>query len=348
MKLIECVPNFSEGRDKKKIKAIASEIENIKGIKLLDIHSGKTTNRTVITFIGESEKIKEAAFNVIKKAIEVIDMRFHKGVHPRIGAVDVCPFIPLKNVTMHECVQIAREVGRRVGEELELPVYLYGEASMFSERKNLENIRKGEYEGLQKKLKDPKWTPDFGPAKFNPKSGAVIIGARDFLIAYNINLDTTEKKIAHQIALIIRESGRYKRDEKGRILRNEKNEPIRIPGKLKYVKAIGWYIDEYKRAQVSINLINYKKTPLHIVFEEVKKEAKRFGVEVTGSEIIGLVPKDAILAAGRFYMAQQGRKTDNEKLIIQTAIKHLGLNDTLPFVPEKKIIEYQLLILDKI
>ena len=343
MKLVECVPNFSEGRDEKKIKAIASEVESIKGVRILDIHSGRTTNRTVITFIGELEKVKEAAFKAIKKAIRVIDMRFHKGVHPRIGAVDVCPFVPLKNTTMEECVQIARELGKKIGEELELPVYLYAEAAIFPERRNLENIRRGEYEGLQQKLNDPKWSPDFGPAKFDPKSGAIIIGARDFLIAYNINLDTTDKKIAHEIALNIRESGRYKRNEKGRILRNEKNEPIRIPGKLKYVKAIGWYIDEYKKAQVSINLINYKKTPLHVIFEEVKKEAKEFGVKVTGSEIIGLVPKDAILTAGRFYMTQQGKESNDERQMIQTAIEYLGLNDTLPFIPEKKIIELSLI-----
>jgi|GEM_PF-1533692 glutamate formiminotransferase/formiminotetrahydrofolate cyclodeaminase len=344
MKLIECVPNFSEGRDKRKIKTIASEIENTPGVKLLDIHSGKTTNRTVITFIGNPKSVKEAAFKAIRKALELIDMRFHKGIHPRIGAVDVCPFIPLTEATIEECIQIARDLGKKVGQELEIPVYLYEKAAIYEERKDLENIRRGEYEGLQQKLKDPQWAPDFGPSKFNPRGGAIIIGARDFLIAYNVNLNTEKKEIAHKIALNIRESGRYKRNRKGKILRNEKNKPIRLPGKLKFVKAIGWYINEYKKAQVSVNLINYKQTPLHIVFEEIKKEAKDLGIEVTGSEIIGLVPKEAILAAGKFYLSQKGKviNINDERLIIQTAIEYLGLNDTLPFIPEKKIIEYQL------
>ncbi|MCP2520828.1 glutamate formimidoyltransferase [Candidatus Aminicenantes bacterium AC-708-M15] len=340
MKLVECVPNISEGRDKRKIKVIVSEIENIPGVKLLDIHTSKSANRTVLTFAGGLEEIKEAAFNCIRKALELIDMRFHKGVHPRIGAVDVCPFVPLGETTMDECIRIARELGKRVGEELKIPVYLYEYAANFLYRKNLENIRKGEYEGLEEKLKDPFWAPDFGPALFNPKSGAIIIGARNILIAYNINLNTKRKEIAHEIALSIRESGGYRRDEKGRILRNAKNEPIRIPGKLKYVKAIGWYIEEYDRAQVSVNLIDYRKTPLHVVFEEVKKEAEKFRIEVTGSEIIGLVPKEAIINAGKFYLSRNKKKINDEKLIIQTAIRHLGLNDTIPFDPEKKIIEY--------
>ncbi|MFQ6082392.1 MAG: glutamate formimidoyltransferase [Candidatus Aminicenantia bacterium] len=342
MKLVECVPNFSEGRDKSKIEAITNAIKNTSQIKLLDIDPGEATNRTVVTFIGTPEGVKEAAFEAIKKAAQVIDMRTHKGEHPRIGATDVCPFIPVSNVTMEECVQIANKLGKKVGEELGIPVYLYEEAAKKPERKNLATIRQGEYEGLPEKLKDPNWVPDYGPAEFNPKSGAIVIGAREFLIAYNVNLNAQQKELAHEIALNIRESGRPKKDEQGNIVRDETGKPIRILGKLKAVKAVGWYIEEYKKAQVSINLINYKITPLHIVFEEVKKEAEKLGLKVTGSEIVGLVPKEAILAAGRFYLEKQGKETRvPEETLIQVAINNLGLNDVSEFDPKKKIIEYQ-------
>jgi glutamate formiminotransferase/formiminotetrahydrofolate cyclodeaminase len=335
MKLVECVPNFSEGRDKDKIDSIVNEIKNVSQIKILDIYSGYTTNRTVITFIGTPESIKIASFNAIKKASEIIDMRFQRGVHPRIGAIDVCPFVPIVGVNMEICNKIAREVGKKVGEELRIPVYLYAESATKPERRNLANIRKGEYEGLKEKLKDPKWVPDFGPCEFNPKTGATVIGARNFLIAFNINLDTTKKEIAEKIASRIRESGAH--------VKTIQKELIRIPGKLKAVRAIGWFIKEFKRAQVSINLLDYKITPLHTVFEEVKKEAEKLGARVTGSEIIGLVPKEAILEAGRFYLSQNKDKNNlKEEEIIQYAIYYLGLNDISEFNPKKKILEYNL------
>ncbi len=334
-RIIECVPNFSEGRDPSVINAIAKEIESVAGVKLLDIDQGYAANRTVFTFAGEPEAVKLAAMKAIKKATELIDMTKHKGEHPRIGACDVVPFVPISGVSMEECVQIAHEVGKWVAEELKVPVYMYEEAATRPERKSLPNIRKGEYEGLPEKLKDPEWYPDYGKPEFNPKSGAYVIGAREFLIAYNVNLNTKDKRLANNIAKRIRETGYTIKDEKG--------ETKQIPGLLPYVRAIGWYIDEYGIAQISINLTNYKKTPLWKVFETCVEEAQKEGLRVTGSEIVGLVPKDALLEVGRYYLKKQGKNTGiPEKEIIHIAIKSLGLNDVAKFEPEKKIIEYLL------
>ncbi len=342
MKLVECVPNFSEGRDKDKIQAICREIENTPGVKLLDVDPGESTNRTVVTFVGPPEAVKEAAFRAIKKAAEIIDMTKHKGAHPRIGATDVCPFVPVSGVTMEECVQLANELAERVGRELGIPVYLYEEAARKPERKNLANIRSGEYEGLPEKLKDPEWQPDYGPAIFNPKSGATVIGAREFLIAYNINLNTRDKRLAHEIALNLREAGRAKRNESGQIIRDADGRPVMIPGKFKYVKAVGWYIEDYGCAQISINLTNYKISPPHLVFEEAIKEAEKLGLRVTGSEVVGLIPKEALLMAGRYFLEKQGKSPGvPEEELIYVAIRSLGLNDVAPFDPKKKIIEYR-------
>lgn len=341
MKLVECVPNFSEGRDKDKIQAICREIQTTPGVKLLDVDPGESTNRTVVTFVGPPEAVKEAAFKAIKKAAEIIDMSKHKGAHPRIGATDVCPFVPVSGVTMDECVQLANELAERVGRELGIPVYLYEEAARKPERKNLANIRSGEYEGLPEKLKDPEWIPDYGPAIFNPKSGATVIGAREFLIAYNINLNTRERRLAHEIALNLREAGRAKRDESGQIIRDADGRPVMMPGKFKYVKAVGWYIEDYGCAQISINLTNYKISPPHLVFEEAIKEAEKLGLRVTGSEVVGLIPKEALLMAGRYFLEKQGKSPGvPEEELIHVAIRSLGLNDVAPFEPRKKIIEY--------
>ena len=342
-KLVECVPNFSEGRNMDIINAIADEVRACEGVTLLDVDPGKDTNRTVVTFVGEPDAIKEAAFRAIKKASELIDMSKHKGAHARMGATDVCPFIPVSGMTMEECVELSKEVAKRVGEELKIPVYLYEYSAQKEERRNLANIRKGEYEGLAEKLKDPEWKPDFGPAEFNEKSGATVIGARDFLLAYNINLNTRDRAVAHDIALTIREAGRAKRDKNGKIVRDENGKAIKVPGLLKNCKAVGWYIDEYGYAQVSMNLTNYHVTNLHHAFETVSKEAEKRGYRVTGSEVVGLLPKDAILDAGKYYLEKQSKnKGIPEKEIIHTAILSLGLNDTSKFVPEEKIIEYKI------
>ncbi|MCK4585159.1 glutamate formimidoyltransferase [candidate division WOR-3 bacterium] len=341
MKIVECVPNFSEGRDKEKIKTITDEIAKTKGVTLLDVDPGEATNRTVVTFVGTPEGVKEAAFRAIKKASEVLDMSKHKGAHSRMGATDVCPFVPVAGVTMEDCVKIANEVGDRVARELSIPVYLYEEAATKPERRNLAVVRKGEYEGLPEKLKDPEWKPDYGEPVFNKKSGATIIGAREFLIAYNINLNTRERKLAHEIALNIREQGRVKRDEKGKIIRDENGKIVKIPGKLKEVKGVGWYIDEYGIAQVSVNLTNYKITPLYKLFEECRKEARKLGLRVTGSELVGLIPKEAMLQTGRYYLEKQGKcpGVPDEELIRTTVIS-LGMDQLYPFKPEEKIIEY--------
>ncbi|MGB9823947.1 MAG: glutamate formimidoyltransferase [Candidatus Hydrothermia bacterium] len=334
-KIIECVPNFSEGRNPEVLNAIAREIQSVPGVKLLDIDQGYAANRTVFTFAGEPESVKEAAKRAIKIATELIDMTKHKGEHPRIGACDVVPFVPISGVTMEECVQIAHEVGKWVAEELGVPVYMYEEAATRPERKSLPNIRKGEYEGLPEKFKDPEWKPDYGEPVFNPKSGAYVIGAREFLIAYNVNLNTKDKKLASNIAKRIRENGYTVTTENG--------EKAQVPGLLPYVRAIGWYIDEYGIAQISINLINYKKMPLWKVFETCVEEAVKEGLRVTGSEIVGLVPKDALIETGKYYLKKQGKNTGiPEKEIIHIAIKSLGLNDVQKFEPEKKIIEYLL------
>lgn len=342
MKLVECVPNFSEGRNMEKIKAILKEIERIPQVKLLDSDPGESTNRTVVTFIGSPEGVKEAAFRAIKKAAEVIDMSKHKGAHSRIGATDVCPFVPVTGVTMEDCVQIANEVGERVCRELGIPVYLYEEAAKKPERRNLANIRSGEYEGLPEKLKDPEWLPDYGKPVFNPKTGATVIGAREFLIAYNINLNTRDQALARDIAFMLRELGKAKRDKEGNVVRDENGNTVMIPGKFKAVKAVGWYVKDYEIAQISINFINYKTSPPHLVFEEARKLAADMGVRVTGSELVGLIPKEALLMAGRYYLEKQ-RKSPAvpEEELIRIASISLGLNDVAPFDPKKKIIEYQ-------
>lgn len=332
-RVVECVPNFSEGRDPNVLNAIAKEIESVSGVKLLDIDQGYAANRTVFTFAGEPEAVKTAAMKAIKKATELIDMTKHKGEHPRLGACDVVPFVPVSGVSMEECVQIAHEVGKWVAEELGVPVYMYEEAATKPERKSLPNIRKGEYEGLPEKLKDPEWLPDYGKPTFNPKSGAYVIGAREFLIAYNVNLNTKDKKLANNIAKRIRENGYTLKDEKG--------EKIQIPGLLSHVRAIGWYIDEYEIAQISINLTNYKKTPLWKVFETCVEEAAKDGLRVTGSEIVGLVPKDALIETGRYFLKKQRKNTGiPEREIVHIAVKSLGLSDVQKFEPEKKVIEY--------
>jgi glutamate formiminotransferase/formiminotetrahydrofolate cyclodeaminase len=342
MKLVECVPNFSEGRNKEKINAITKEIESTPQVTLLDVDPGESTNRTVVTFIGTPEGVKEAAFKAIKKASEVLDMSLHTGAHSRIGATDVCPFVPVTGVTMEDCVQLAREVGERVAKELNIPVYLYEEAAQKPERRNLATIRIGEYEGLPEKFKDSEWAPDYGKPVFNPKTGATVIGAREFLIAYNINLNTRDRKLAHEIALNIRERGRAKRDKEGKIIRDENGKALKAPGKFKEVKAVGWYIEDYGIAQISINFTNYKISPPHIVFDEVRKEAEKLGLRATGCELVGLIPKEAMLMSGRYYLEKQGKSTGiPEEELIRTAVLSLGLNDVSPFDPEKKIIEYQ-------
>jgi len=342
-KIVECVPNFSEGRDKEKINYIAKAIESVEGVNLLDIDSGEAANRTVITFVGSPDAVEEAAFRAIKAASEVIDMREHHGEHPRIGATDVCPFVPVSGVTMDDCIRIAHRVGRRVGEELGIPVYFYEYAAKKENRRNLAYIRRGEYEGLREKLRDPEWAPDEGPAEFNAKSGATVIGARDFLIAYNVNLNTKDVKIAKKIAKIIREKGYPKRDENGKIVRDENGKAVYVPGKLKYVKAIGWYIEEYGCAQISINLTSYKTTPLYKVYEVCREEAEKLGALVTGSEIVGLVPKEAIIETGKYYLKKQGKSPEiPESDLVDMAVMSLGLNSVSRFDPSEKIIEYRI------
>ncbi len=342
MKLIECVPNFSEGRNMQIIDAITDEIRNTEDVKLLDVDPGADTNRTVVTFIGSPDGVKEAAFRAIKKASELIDMRHHKGEHARMGATDVCPFVPVSGVTMEDCVQIAREVGERVANELSIPVYLYEEAATRPERKSLADIRKGEYEGLPEKLKDPEWKPDFGEPVFNAKSGATVIGAREFLIAYNVNLNTKDRKLAHDIALTIRETGRAKRDAEGKIIRDEQGKAIKVPGRLQACRAVGWYIDEYGQAQVSMNLTNYKITPPHLAFDVICEEAEKRGLRVTGSELVGLIPLQAMLDAGKHYLLKQGKSPGvPEEDLIEAAVVSMGLRDVSEFDPKQKIIEYQ-------
>ncbi len=342
MKLVECVPNFSEGRDLAKINMITKEIESTPKINLLDVDPGESTNRTVVTFIGTPESVKEAAFKAIKKAAEVLDMSKHAGAHSRIGATDVCPFVPVTDVTMEDCVQLAKELGERVGRELGIPVYLYEEAAQKPDRKNLATIRIGQYEGLEEKLKDPEWAPDYGNSVFNPKAGATVIGAREFLIAYNININSTDHTLARHIAFALRERGRAKRDADGNIVRDKSGKTINIPGKFKEVKAVGWYVEDYGIAQISINFTNYKISPPHLVFDEAIKEAEQIGVRVTGSELVGLIPKEAMLVAGRYYLEKQNKSAGvPEEELIRIAVLSLGLNDVAPFDPRKKIIEYQ-------
>ncbi|MFH1452973.1 MAG: glutamate formimidoyltransferase [Armatimonadota bacterium] len=343
MRLVECVPNFSEGRDMSVIDAITNEIKSVKDVQLLDVDPGADTNRTVVTFVGTPEMVGEAAFKAVKKASELIDMSKHKGAHARMGATDVCPFIPVSGVTMQECVQISKRVGERVAKELNIPVYFYEFSANCEERKNLANIRQGEYECLPEKLKDPKWKPDCGDACFNSKAGVTVMGARQFLIAYNINLNTKDKKLAHEIALNIREAGRSKKDAEGNIIRDDNGKAIKVPGIFKGLKAVGWYIDEYKQAQVSMNITDHHETPVHIIFDEVCNQAEKLGLRVTGSELVGLIPKDAMIDAGVHYLSKQGKSTGiPEEDIILTAIQSLGLEDISEFDPKKKVIEYRL------
>ena len=342
MKIVECVPNFSEGRDKEKIKAIVAEIETVPGVKLLDVDPGESTNRTVVTFLGAPDAVKEAAFRAIAKAAEVIDMRTHKGAHSRIGATDVCPFVPVSGVTMEDCVKLAGELGARVADELGIPVYLYEAAARIPERRNLATVRAGEYEGLAEKFKDRRWAPDFGRPVVNLKAGATVIGAREFLIAYNINLNTRDRKLAHEIALSLRESGRAKRDKDGNVVKDKRGNTVKVPGRFKELKSVGWYIEDYGLAQISVNFTNYKVTPVHVVFDEARRLAGKLGLRVTGSELVGLIPKEALLMAGRYYLEKQGKSPGvPEDELVRVAVRSLGLSDVVPFDPEKKIIERQ-------
>ncbi|MCF6240807.1 MAG: glutamate formimidoyltransferase [Bacteroidales bacterium] len=345
-KLIECVPNFSEGNNMNIIKQITDEIENIEGVRLLDVDPGKATNRTVVTFVGTPDEVVEAAFRAIKKAAELIDMSKHHGEHPRFGATDVCPLVPISNITMDETVSYAHKLAKRVGEELEIPVYCYEFAAREEKRRNLANVRSGEYEGLKEKLSDPEWKPDFGPAKFNAQAGATAISARNFLVAYNINLNTTSTRRANAIAFDVREAGRVKREGNpitGKIIKDENGNPVRIPGTLKKTKAIGWYIKEYGIAQISMNLTDITVTSIHQAFDEVSEKARLRGIRVTGSELVGLVPLQAILDAGKHYLRKQQRSAGiSEEEIIKIAVKSLGLDELKPFHPKERIIEYLL------
>jgi glutamate formiminotransferase / formiminotetrahydrofolate cyclodeaminase len=341
-RIVECVPNFSEGRDTKTIDAIAESIQGVERVKLLSVEPDKDYNRCVVTFVGEPDAVVEAAFRSTKIAAQFIDMSKHKGEHPRIGAVDVVPFVPVAGVSMEECVALANTYASRVSNDLNIPVYLYENAARSSERKNLATIRKGEYEGLQQKLQDPAWKPDYGTTAFNAKSGATVSGARKFLIAYNVNLRTPDASVAQEISLRIRESGRPLKNAAGEVVKNEKGESVKVPGTLRAVKAMGVFLERFQIAQVSINLVDFETTPPHIAFEEVRKQALSLGSEVTGSEIVGLTPLSALLIAGRFYEGASEASTMAEKELMMLAIEKLGLSQLEPFVPEKKVIEFML------
>lgn len=344
--IIECVPNFSEGRDIAVIQQITDQIKTVEGVRLLDVDPGAATNRTVVTIAGEPEQVIEAAFRAVKKAMEVIDMSRHSGAHPRFGATDVCPLVPIANITMEETVKYAHKLGERIGKELGIPVYCYEEAARIPERRNLAFCRSGEYEGLSQKLSDPASKPDFGPAQFLPKTGAIAVGARDFLVAYNANLNTTSTRRANAVAFDIREKGRPMREGNpvtGKIVKDEKGNPVNIPGSLKACKAIGWFIEEYGIAQVSINLTNISITPVHVAFEEACKKAQERGMRVTGSEIVGLAPLKVFTDAGKYFLKKQNRSVGvSEAELIRIAVKSMGLDDLKPFNPEEKIIEYVL------
>ncbi|MPL96421.1 hypothetical protein SDC9_42601 [bioreactor metagenome] len=348
-KLIECVPNFSEGRNMQVIKQITDEIEKVEGVKLLNVDPGAATNRTVVTFVGSPESVSEAAFRAIRKAGEVIDMRNHHGEHPRMGATDVCPFIPIAGVTMEETADYARALAKRVGEELGIPVYCYESAAFKPERRNLANCRAGEYEGLAKRVGSSEWRPDFGPAEFSERvavTGATAVGARDFLVAINYNLNTTSTRRANAIAFDVREKGRKMREGNpitGKVVKDENGKDVWIPGTLKGCKAIGWFIEEYGIAQVSMNVTNITQTPVHIAFDEVVEKAAARGIRVTGSEIVGLIPKKVLIDAGKHYLAKQQRSAGiAEEEIIKIAVKSMGLDDLKPFDPREKVIEYLL------
>ncbi|MBT6836365.1 MAG: glutamate formimidoyltransferase [Bacteroidetes bacterium] len=343
-KLIECVPNFSEGRDLSIIKQITDEIEKIDGVNLLDVDPGHATNRTVVTFVGEPEAVLEAAFNAVKKASELIDMSKHKGAHPRFGATDVCPLVPVSNISMEETVQYAHKLAKRIGEELKYGIYCYENAAQKPDRRNLANCRAGEYEGLADKLSKAEWKPDFGPAEFNPKTGVTAVGARDFLIAINYNLNTTSTRRANAIAFDVREKGRAKTDDgtpNGKKIIDDQGNVVWEAGTLKGTKAIGWFIDEYGVAQVSMNITNINETPIHIAFDEVSDKAQLRGMRVTGAELVGLVPLHTLLSAGKHYLKKQERSTGvSDSELIKIAVKSMGLDDLYEFKAEEKIIEY--------
>ena len=347
--LIECVPNISEGNDTKKINEIVNIVETVDGVSLLNVDPGKATNRTVITFVGEPKNVIEAAFLLIKKAKELIDMSKHLGEHPRMGATDVCPLVPISNISMDEVTKYARELAKRVGNELEIPVYCYENAAFKNDRKNLANCRSGEYEGLKKKFEDKNWKPDFGPSVFNDsvkKSGATAISARDFLVAYNVNLNTTSTRKANAVAFDIREAGRIKREGNkitGKIINDKNGNPLRTPGLFKSVKGIGWFIDEYGIAQISYNLTDINISPLHEVFDKTCQQATKRGLRVTGSELVGLVPKSVLVDAGKFFLKKQKRSLGiSEKEIIKIAVKSLGLDELTPFNVNERVIEYMI------
>ncbi len=350
MQLIECVPNFSEGIDMSVIKQITDVIETIEGVRLLNVDPGKATNRTVVTFVGTPHAVIDAAYLAIKKAGELIDMSKHKGEHPRMGATDVCPLIPISNISMEETAKWATKLAERVGNELKIPVYLYESAQPNKERSNLSVIRAGEYEGFFKKIKLPEWKPDFGPIEFDAKRGATVIGARDFLVAYNVNLNTTSTRRANSVAFDVREAGRVKREGdpiNGKVVTDAQGNPVTIPGSLKSVKAIGWFIEEYGVCQISMNLTNISITPLHIAFDEVCKKSTERGIRVTGSELVGLVPLKCLIDAGKYFLQKQQRSIGvSEKELIKIAIKTMGLDELAPFNPEERVIEY--LLKDKV
>ncbi len=342
MKIIECVPNISEGKDQHTIDAVAAEVSKVSGVELLDVDPGSSTNRTVFTFAGEPQAVLEAAFQLIKKTAELVDMRKHKGEHARQGATDVCPFVPVANVTMEECVTLANQLGKRVGEELNIPVYLYAAAAKTAARTRMPDIREGEYEALEAKLKNPEWAPDYGPAKFNAKAGATVIGARNFLVAYNINLNSTNVKLAKDIALSIREKGRLKRDELGNKIVGADGKAERVDGLFKHVQATGWLIPEYNRAQITMNILDINETPLHLVYDKCCELANKLGCRVTGSEVVGMLPKKVLLDAGIYFLSKQQSTTGvSQEEIIRNAIMSLGLDDVAAFDPQQKIIELQ-------
>jgi glutamate formiminotransferase / formiminotetrahydrofolate cyclodeaminase len=341
--LIECVPNFSEGRDPSVIQRISNAISTVEGVQLLHVDAGMAANRTVMTFIGEPNAVVEAAFRVIEKAAELIDMRQQTGEHPRIGATDVCPLVPIANISLSETADYARQLAKRVGKHLHIPTYLYEAAATRPERRNLAVIRAGEYEGLARKMQKSDWQPDFGASIFNPKTGATVIGARDFLAAYNVNLNTKSVRLANKIAADVRESGRILTNENGETQFDEHGKPLRQAGLCKFVKAIGWFIEEYNAAQVSMNLTNLNITPLHIAFEACCASAEKYGIKVTGSELIGLLPKFVLLDAGKYFLAKQGLSTAiSEAKVIEFAIKTLGLDELKPFNQRERIIEFLL------
>ena len=348
-KLVECVPNFSEGRDKHVIDSIVKSMQSVENVKVLDVDSGKDTNRTVVTIVGDPMAVLESAFIGIKTASELIDMNKHQGTHPRIGATDVCPMIPVSEVSDEECINLTKTLGKRVGEELKIPIYLYEKSAQYKNRIKLPIIRSGEYEGLAKKLSDPEWKPDFGPSVMHPQAGATVIGCRDFLIAYNINLNTKDTRLATDIAFELRELGRSKRIPNpnsknlldGEIVRHDDGKPVKVPGMFKDVKAIGWYVDDFKRAQISINFNNYKKSTIHDVYDKACILAEERGIRVTGSELVGLIPLDAIISAGKHYLQKQNRSIGVPVSdIIECAVQSLGLNDVTPFINNEKIIDY--------